>query len=181
MIKKLGPKVFVEDFLEAMLWLPENVNGTNSIESGLENICLWWRAPKKRGPSAWVQQGLSEVQATGLYWPSVGLYNAPPPIHCCTMFVIHCPICKCTLYNTNHTLVIAHRKVLIQKPSYIVVLNNTFYSPSATTNIALSWSRQKNVTRDLEISSQSYFSAPQINSSACKPTQIQIYHCISKV
>ena len=159
------------------------MNGTNWIQSGLENICLWWPALKKRerGPSAWVQQGLSEVQATGLYWPSVGLYNTPPPIHCCTMFVIHCPICKCTLYNTNHTLVIAYRKVLIQKPSYIVVLNNTFYSPSATTNIALSWSRQKNVTRDLEISSQSYFSAPQINSSACKPTQIQIYHCISKV
>ena len=161
MIKKLGPKVFVEDFLEAMFWLPENVNGTNSIESGLENICLWWRAPKKRGPSAWVQQGLSEVQATGLYWPSVGLYStlhqylAVHCIQCIPCILYTAPFAHCTI--TSHTLVIAQPKVLIRNPSYISLLYNTFYSPSATTNIAPSWSRQKNVTRDLEISSRSYF------------------------
>ena len=90
----------------------------------------------------------------------------------CTMYIIHCPIY--TLDNTSHTLAIAQPKVLIRNPSYISLLYNTFYSPSATTNIAPSWSRQKNVTRDLEISSRSYFSTPEINSLACKVTQIQI-------
>ena len=44
---------------------------------GWKIFVFWWTASSKeeKGEVLECKGGLSEVQATGLYWPSVGLYN----------------------------------------------------------------------------------------------------------
>ena len=106
-------------------------------------------------------QGLSPVQATGLDWPSVGLYAQH--LEWKIKYTWYCTQCCALHKNTLHTM---SHMTATNIASATSAASNIVSARTATTNIAPQWSRQKNVTRDLEPanSEASYFSAPEIIS-----------------
>ena len=67
---------------------------------GWKIFVFWWTASSKeeKGEVLECKGGLSEVQATGLYWPSVGLYNTMLhhqyiALQCILIYIL----CHCTL------------------------------------------------------------------------------------
>ena len=92
---------------------------------GWKIFVFWWTASSKeeKGEVLECKGGLSEVQATGLYWPSVGLYNTM--LHHHVYWYIYWAIAHYKI-NKNLKLAIAllttwnaQHKILIQRPSYI--------------------------------------------------------------